>query len=166
MQTVESGLQNPVSFTDVNASGDITSLDALLIINRLAESGETSIPVGPDERGPNFFDVNGSLFISALDALLVINHIGEQAPLAMGEMVGQPIDAGMAASVNEDRESPPVDVVFDAAGAVASGKKLINAGAHDPVAEVDLIEQLVDAQDPDKKRKSEKLTDLALLDLS
>ena len=75
VNSVASGLNNPISPFDVNASGEVTAMDALLVINRIGQSGSSSIPVGADERGPNFFDVNDSLTISSLDALLVINSI-------------------------------------------------------------------------------------------
>ncbi len=89
-----SGRQNPIMFEDVNANGVVTALDALLIINRLGRaSAGPSIPIGPDERGPEFYDVNGSMSISALDALLVINRLARvQSVGGEGEFVvpGEP----------------------------------------------------------------------------
>ena len=95
VNVVESGLENPLLFGDVNANGEVTALDALLVINKLSEGGgQAGIPVNPDDRGPNFYDVSGNLEITSLDALLVINHIGQDAPtLVAGELVSDPIVA-------------------------------------------------------------------------
>lgn len=104
VRVTESGLENPRIAADVNDSGNVSALDALLIINRLAEEGESSIPVGANERGPDFYDVNGSLFISALDALWVINHLAEEIPVSEAEQVtqSQPIIADMSSSFAAD----------------------------------------------------------------
>jgi hypothetical protein len=91
VQTVASRLQNPKAFTDVNASGETSPVDALLIINKLARAarnGQTGgIPVLPSDVGPNFFDVDGNLLITPNDALRVINQISRQnrRQLAAGE---------------------------------------------------------------------------------
>ena len=102
VRVTESGLENPRIAADVNDSGNVSALDALLIINRLAEEGESSIPVGANERGPDFYDVNGSRFISALDALWVINHLAQEIPVAEGELVNQPLIADMSSSFAAD----------------------------------------------------------------
>ncbi|GAA4448795.1 tandem-95 repeat protein [Novipirellula rosea] len=78
---------NPTRFNDVNASGTVTTLDALLIINRigLAPNNTSSIPVTAADRGPAYYDVNGDDIISALDALQVINQLSLQGPQASSE---------------------------------------------------------------------------------
>jgi hypothetical protein len=60
---------NPLGRYDVNRSGTVTALDALLIINYLSHLGEIPIP------GDYDFDVSGDGVISSLDALLVINQL-------------------------------------------------------------------------------------------
>ncbi|GAA4448800.1 tandem-95 repeat protein [Novipirellula rosea] len=97
VQVVASRLQNPNDFSDVNADGDVSALDALLIINKLMLAGGnvSSIPVQPGDRGPNYFDVSGDRQISALDALQVINQLMLRGPvpasgsgeLAQGESI-------------------------------------------------------------------------------
>ncbi len=169
VRAVESGLENPLLFGDVNANGEVTALDALLVINRLGESGESSIPVQPDDRGPDFIDVDGSLFVSALDALLVINHIGEHVSLVEGEYVGPPIITGIASSVDEDTESQSVDVLFDTVAERPSNQqKLVDVGAGDRIDEA-LVDLLAKTQDSDKTDEPEDaaslLNDLAILDL-
>ena len=93
VQTVGSRLQNPREFTDVNASGQTTALDALRIINRLARASRegqgNSIPVLSTDRGPDFFDVNGDLAITANDALRVINQIARQNRLQLSGGEGE-----------------------------------------------------------------------------
>ena len=76
---VLSNLQNPRDFMDVNASGEVTSLDALLVMNRLSRAGNVAnISVESTDRGPNFYDVSGDLSISSIDALRVINYLSRQ----------------------------------------------------------------------------------------
>ncbi|WP_372717777.1 DVUA0089 family protein [Novipirellula sp.] len=97
VQVVASRLQNPNDFSDVNADGDVSALDALLIINKLMLAGGnvSSIPVQPGDQGPNYFDVSGDRQISALDALQVINQLMLRGPvpasgsgeLAQGESI-------------------------------------------------------------------------------
>ena len=57
---------------DVNRDDNVTSLDALIIINYLNVHG-----IGPVGHGnPDFgYDVNGDGFVTALDALLILNEI-------------------------------------------------------------------------------------------
>ncbi|WP_442506520.1 tandem-95 repeat protein [Novipirellula sp. SH528] len=78
---------NPTRFSDVNGSGTVTTLDALLIINRigLAPNNTSSIPVTAADRGPNYYDVNGDDIISALDALQVINQLMLQSPQTVSQ---------------------------------------------------------------------------------
>ena len=87
VNSVASGLQNPIEFMDVDANGQITAFDALLIINRIERAGGTTVPVQNAERGPNFFDVNGDNNVSSFDALLVINRVGQAAPTSEGELL-------------------------------------------------------------------------------
>lgn len=89
LQVSASRLQNPRNFTDVNASGETSPIDALLIINRLAKAIRAglpaSIPVLSTDKGPDFFDVDGSQFITPADALRVINQIAKQNRIALSE---------------------------------------------------------------------------------
>jgi Dockerin type I domain len=68
--------QNPINRLDVDDSGLVTPLDALVVINSLVREGirtldAPSTGVAP----PPFPDVNGNDFIEPLDALIVINHL-------------------------------------------------------------------------------------------
>jgi hypothetical protein len=68
--------QNPISSYDVDDSGFISPLDALLIINDLNRNGarEVSLLDG-DPAPPPYLDVSGDNLISPYDALLVINWL-------------------------------------------------------------------------------------------
>ncbi len=57
---------------DVDRSGRVTSLDALLVINYLNTYGPG--PVGQGDPGFGY-DVNGDGFVTALDALLILNEM-------------------------------------------------------------------------------------------
>lgn len=88
-----SRLQNPASRTDVNDDGSVSPIDALLVINYLARSGQAAVEVTPDDQGPPFYDVDGSQLITPQDALLVINDLARRAAFG-GE--------GEQATVNEE----------------------------------------------------------------
>ncbi len=76
---------NPIDLYDVNASGDVTALDALQVINELGRrvfSEPDSSPSGQirdvdqiDLSGFRFYDVTADNRISSLDALRVINEL-------------------------------------------------------------------------------------------
>ena len=77
--------QNPAQRADVNADGQISAIDALLVINflnrnlddvELEDNPANSVPVGLiGTPPPNYLDVNGDGRVSALDALNVINEL-------------------------------------------------------------------------------------------
>jgi hypothetical protein len=86
---------------DVNRNGEITSLDALIVINYLNVYGPG--PVGQGEPGYGY-DVNGDGMVTALDALLILNEIarirnGNPTVGTRGE--GEGADSTPAASPNE-----------------------------------------------------------------
>ena len=71
--------QNPSDPGDVNDSGGVSGLDALLIINFLSRSsGEVELDGmgrGPDD---DYYDVSGDNRVTARDALLVINEFARR----------------------------------------------------------------------------------------
>ena len=80
--------QNPEQATDVDASGQVTPLDALLVINKLNAGGSGSLDAvigqgntatGEGEAdaviSPPFYDVSGDFVVSPLDVLLVVNDL-------------------------------------------------------------------------------------------
>jgi thioredoxin-dependent peroxiredoxin len=77
--------QNIVNRYDVNGSGNVEAIDALVIINELARGGSGALPTkNADYTGP-LRDVNGDSRLSAVDALMVINFlqiadVGDLAP--------------------------------------------------------------------------------------
>ena len=67
--------QNPRNSLDVNDSGQITALDALLVINGL-NTRLVITPTLPEPFDPvNYVDVNADGALTPLDALLVINYL-------------------------------------------------------------------------------------------
>ncbi|MFK8111434.1 MAG: dockerin type I domain-containing protein, partial [Rubripirellula sp.] len=93
-----SDFTNPISEFDVNASGDVSALDALVIINELAgrqfSDGGTSPEGGVRDPGSidlssfRFYDVTRDLRITALDALRVINQLARQ-PASSEQVEGE-----------------------------------------------------------------------------
>jgi len=99
--------QNPNHATDVDASGLVTPLDALLVINKVNADGSGSLDVTLGETNQSatgegeadarisapFYDVNGDYVISPLDVLLVVNELNgadstDGTAKAEGEAVG------------------------------------------------------------------------------
>ena len=170
VRAVESGLENPLMYADVNASGEVTALDALLVINKLATGGgQASIPVDPSDRGPNFFDVNGNMSITALDALNAINAIGQNTPLVSAEMVEQPIIADMASTAGEKSSAGRVDSALESPVAAApDAQKIVDAslgGVDDDVVDLLAAAQDDSEDDDDEADESLAITDLAFRDL-
>ncbi|EGF28938.1 tandem-95 repeat protein [Rhodopirellula baltica] len=162
LNTVMSRLQNPVSFSDVNRNGEVTALDALLIINRLNEvSGSSSgenIPVTDADFGIGtnngvneqfYYDQSGDGFISSLDALRVINEINAQSQSGFGE----PTDV----LASDFSTSAGLDASTSlAAEAVDSGPSKM-VGSSSTNAEVDLIDLIANEQ---SKRDGEEADSL------
>ena len=127
VRVVASRLQNPDENFDVNGSGEVSAIDALLVINLLFRSGNVSgIPVGPDDRGPNFYDVDGNQIITANDAFRVINELnrrtsnggtpqGEAAPGvdAAITLLAPPASSGVADVSLPNRSAETKDVDID-----------------------------------------------------
>ncbi|WP_164101090.1 dockerin type I domain-containing protein [Candidatus Laterigemmans baculatus] len=69
--------QNGANRFDVNASGDVSPLDALQVINAINRGGSNPPPLDPYNPGtrPPYLDVNGDGVVGPLDALQVINYI-------------------------------------------------------------------------------------------
>ncbi len=89
--------QNAVNRLDVNMSGMVEPLDALIVINHINERGTGVLESKPANYSGPLMDVNGDGSMSPLDALIVINSlnrvdVGSVAPAVRlpnqdGEMV-------------------------------------------------------------------------------
>lgn len=82
-------LQNPLRHADVNADGEVTALDALLVINHISRYGSGGTPTTAPDDGGWYYDVSGDGVVTALDALLVINHIARGDAPGEGEGPGE-----------------------------------------------------------------------------
>jgi hypothetical protein len=113
--------QNPSLIHDVNASGAITPLDALLIINAInAADGDinlANIPAGITL--PQYPDVNGNGTVSALDALIVINRLNEitgpgQDPTGAGEpLLASSSSTSVYSAVSDGVLASSATIAFD-----------------------------------------------------
>ena len=144
VQVVESNLQNPLNAFDVNASGTVTGLDALLVINKLSQAGgASSIPVDPADRGPDYYDVDGSKTISGLDALLVINQLAIQQDAAEPEWI-QAIDPSRQIVSHGDSPVQPVSTIQQITDKVVGSTEIV------PQVSADVIDLIVEASDEDE----------------
>lgn len=74
---------------DVNGDGEVTPLDALVIINVISQHGGPG-PISGFPSPTKYYDVNGDGFITALDALLIINYLNRHTTgTGEGEQVAQ-----------------------------------------------------------------------------
>lgn len=95
--------QNGISSFDVNASGTVTPIDALQIVNFLRRQQAGSIDLAsaslPTNR-PDFPDVNGDGRVSPSDALNVINHLRRVRNTPGGESAsaGSSLSGGLDAT--------------------------------------------------------------------
>ena len=89
--------QNATNRLDVNMSGTVEPLDALIVINYINEHGTGNLDAKPSNYSGPLMDVNGDGSMGPLDALIVINSlnavdVGSVAPAVRlpnqeGEMV-------------------------------------------------------------------------------
>ncbi|QDS86600.1 hypothetical protein EC9_07720 [Rosistilla ulvae] len=84
------GWTNPLNRNDVNASGTVTPLDALVILNELARRSvlvaQSSVLIDPSTVNPHplkFYDTTGDGLLAPLDALRVLNFLNRGS--AVGE---------------------------------------------------------------------------------
>tara|TARA_R110002072_G_scaffold48407_2_gene132194 strand:- start:10807 stop:33357 length:22551 start_codon:yes stop_codon:yes gene_type:complete len=144
LQVVISRLQNPDLNADVNDDGEVSALDALLIINHLNRF--SSFPAGytptvdedlvvtqgdngrPSASQPGrYYDVSGDLRISSLDALQVINELNRRDN-NQSEPLGEPIVAANSVAATGMSASAAVsssDVSTNGSGSTAAGEPLI-----------------------------------------
>ncbi|WP_232530116.1 Calx-beta domain-containing protein [Rosistilla oblonga] len=73
--------QNASDPQDVNGDGEITPIDALVVINQLNHRGDASLSDQISD-GESMIDVNGDRRVTPVDALQVINRLNQSSPLA------------------------------------------------------------------------------------
>jgi hypothetical protein len=130
--------QNPVNPLDVDRSGAVVPLDALLVINEINARGSRPLdppPLpGPPVEPPPFVDVNGDDFLSPIDALLVINHLNNPGAASTARSPVKAINAinalaapqwiGAALDIEPRRPAPTVEArAAELAFAVASPRR-------------------------------------------
>ncbi len=124
LQVVGSTLQNPQNFTDVNASGQTSPIDALLVINRISRGRREGVTgpiiVLPTDRGPNYFDTDGNGQITPNDALRVINQIARDNRTRLAGSEGEASDQAPLSAV----AAPP-------SPAAATGSSSTTSAAND-----------------------------------
>ncbi len=85
----QSQWQNVLNKWDVNRSGDVTSLDALAVVNQMARVTDAALPLitSVDQFTGMYFDVSGDGRITSVDALRVINELSRRGLSGQAEMV-------------------------------------------------------------------------------
>ncbi len=89
----KSPYQNPVDPRDVNGDGQVTPIDALILINRLNSFGPGPLGGGGARGGsgeaPIWVDVNGDGVFSPLDVLIIINWLNRRRLIAVSEAAAE-----------------------------------------------------------------------------
>ncbi|EMI20702.1 surface-associated protein cshA precursor [Rhodopirellula maiorica SM1] len=164
---------NPNQFNDVNASGSVTTLDALLIINRigLAPNNASSIPVTSSDSGPPYYDVNGDDIISALDALQVINQLSLQGSQASSEDAtgqGSAEQIPLLSSVAQSAVSQSTTLhITPAVESIETPAKVVDSSqpSSQPKDFLDLIAESHDADEGEEEEDRLSALDVAFADL-
>jgi hypothetical protein len=119
-ETAISPWQNPLNQFDVNGSGSISGIDALLIINRLLNG--LAGPINPATPVPPYIDVNGDGSLTPTDAALVINYLMTHPPaplvepMASFEVIASPQSSASSSAI----ASPNVEPALGSTAASAS----------------------------------------------
>ncbi len=92
---------------DVDGSGEVTPLDALLIINYISENGAGEIGAFV----PEFVDVNGDGLVTPLDILLVLNALDAIRNENIGTVGGEEPSGELPAESLPSEESPAEDLI-------------------------------------------------------
>lgn len=136
---VDSPAQNPVVFSDVNASGTVDPLDALLVLTRIGLARQEGVGIltaemVADETPARFYDVDGNGRIEPLDALNVLNYLSHkvrgsgESPMVTPAIVVGAFTPALAPTAGEAittvgeaittaGDQPAVDLIFDASTA-------------------------------------------------
>ncbi len=94
--------QNAFDSADVNASGSVTPLDPLLLINYMAENGlntDLSDPFINTADLPPFPDVDGNGILNPVDAIIAINRLADRVS-ALGEQILAQSSSTVATNTN------------------------------------------------------------------
>lgn len=148
----ETPWQNAYQVWDVNQSGDVSALDALVVINQLSRVTDSELPPieSVEDFGGDYYDVSGDGLITALDALRVINRVSRE-DVAEAELLLPTVDRGRNESNLEDAESSWIALSLIPAG---SGKITSIASAND-LAIAQLVSELDSSRDCESAAESE-----------
>lgn len=86
---------------DVNASGRVSSIDALQVINWLNDTTKPKdLSLATPTFAPPYVDVNGDGRVTSFDALLVINYLNERPPTGGEGEMSDPVASSSAENVS------------------------------------------------------------------
>lgn len=86
--TLPDSWTNPQLALDVDDDGELSPIDALLVINDLNTFGPRQLPaVSAGSFPPPFLDTSGDGYVTPIDALRVLNHLNDQPVAAVSAAV-------------------------------------------------------------------------------
>ncbi len=127
---------NAANYLDVNDSGVVTPLDALLIINDLNDHGARVLGAKSTVATPAWIDVNGDNAISPVDALLVINALSTYRQPPDISFENSTPDAPGSSFIG--RTTPNAKVVIEQLAAVLPIRLELTANAEGEVSGIDI----------------------------
>lgn len=105
---------NPLDRFDVNASGDVSSLDALRVVNYLNENGPGPIDASGFSAEFGFVDANGDGEVDAVDALAIVNEINRRRQSQIASESIDAVSSDRAASIADEDRQDAIDAALRA----------------------------------------------------
>jgi hypothetical protein len=148
-----STLQNQSLPQDVNNDGDVSPIDALLVINQISRIAPESEAVAAQgvtgvTASQYFTDVNGDNLTTALDALQVINYLKR-----MSDSKGSSEQVALLAEspATDSGSQSSTDDVFASLGVSTSSEKIVSigTGGQSIASALPLVDGIADDEDED-----------------
>ncbi|MGE0758627.1 MAG: GEVED domain-containing protein [Pirellulaceae bacterium] len=143
IQVLGNPWRNPNLGMDVDNSGHVVPLDALIIINELNRNGPHALPNPPTSPVPPYLDANGDTFVTALDVLAVVNYLNSVAGEGEGDGTLSLLDAEGESGLAVDAESGSSLVTASTwnAPALVSSTALVDHRIGSPDSEADWLDE-------------------------
>lgn len=123
--------QNTTNRMDVNNDGRVSSLDALVVINRLNSAGPGQLPPPTGTNPPPFYDVNGDGMVTPIDALQIINYLNLPTITVSASTpnAAEPATAGAFTITRTGSTSQPLSVNVVLTGTATNGVDYANVAS-------------------------------------
>ncbi len=104
--------QNASLPLDVNHSGAVEPIDALVVINEINANGQRALPTKADNYSGPLYDTNGDGSVSVLDVLLVVNSFNSVSVGSVAPNIRLPNQDGEMVDLSDLKGNSAVVVYF------------------------------------------------------